>query len=158
MTKAPDKRTDSASRVIKATAQTLYNAFLSPQAVAAWRPPDGMRCEIYTFDAKVGGGYRMSFIYRDDSRGQGKTSANADVIKGCFAELVPGKRIVELVEFESDGAEFAGTMKITTTFTPVTGGTKVTFICEDVPLGIKEEDHAKGMTSTLENLAAFTEE
>lgn len=39
----------------------------------------------------------------------------------------------------------------------VPGGTKVTIVCENVPGGIRQEDHEVGMSSTLANLAAFLE-
>lgn len=39
----------------------------------------------------------------------------------------------------------------------VPGGTKVTIVCKNVPVGIKQEDHEAGMSSTLANLAAFFE-
>ena len=114
-------RTDKASRVIRASAQKIYAAHVDPQAVAQWRPPQGMRAEIYSFDARAGGGYRMAFVYEDASVA-GKTSANADVFAGQFVELVPGERIVERVEFQSDDPAFAGAMTITTTFTETAGG------------------------------------
>jgi hypothetical protein len=37
------------------------------------------------------------------------------------------------------------------------GGTEVGILCENVPSGIRPSDHQMGLTSTLKNLAAFTE-
>jgi hypothetical protein len=48
-------------------------------------------------------------------------------------------------------------MRMTWTFRPTADGTEVSVRCEDVPEGIREEDHAVGLASTLENLAAFAE-
>lgn len=59
------KRTDTASRVIAASPQALYRAFVDPAAIASWRPPQGMKAEIHTFDPREGGGYRMSFLYTE---------------------------------------------------------------------------------------------
>jgi len=87
----------------------------------------------------------------------GKTSKHEDIFHGRFLELIPDERIVELIEFESDDPDFAGEMKITTTLAPVPGGTEVSIRCENVPVGIRPEDHNKGMMSSLENLAEFTE-
>ena len=152
------KRTDSASRVIMASPRTIYRAFLDPEAVVSWRPPDGMKGRIYAFDPREGGIFRMSFAYTDtDHTVRGKTSEHADVFQGRFLELVPDERIVERVEFESDDPAFAGAMTITTTLAAVPGGTKVTILCENVPSGIRASDHQTGMTSTLKNLAAFAE-
>ena len=152
------KRTHSASRVIKAPPATISQAFLVPEAVASWRPPDGMKAHIFAFDPREGGTFRISFAYTGtDHAGRGKTSEHADVFQGRFVELVPDKRIVERVEFESDDPAFAGAMKVITVLTAVPGGTEVTISCENVPSGIGPGDHQKGIRSTLKNLAAFTE-
>ena len=149
-------RTDTGSRVIRASAEKIYAAYLDPQAVAQWRPPAGMRAEIYSFDARVGGGYRMAFVY-DDASVLGKTTDHADVFEGMFVDLVPNERIVERATFESDDPAFAGVMTVTTTFRPVAEGTEVTMTCSDVPEGISAADHADGIASSLANLAVYVE-
>ena len=157
-TPSDEKRTDTASRVIKAAPRAIYQAFLDPDAVEFWRPPQGMTAEIYAFDPREGGEYRMAFVYSAaDHTAPGKSSDHSDVVHGRFVELLPDTRIVEHVEFESGNPAFAGTMTITTTFVLVPGGTEVTFVCENVPAGIRPEDHQEGMASTLQNLAAFLE-
>jgi uncharacterized protein YndB with AHSA1/START domain len=153
-----NKRTDAASRVIRASPQDIFQAFLDPEAVALWRPPEGMKCKIYDFNPREGGTFRMSFGYIGTSHDvRGKTSEHEDVFQGRFLELTPDKRIVELIEFESDDPAFAGAMTVTTTLAPIPGGTEVIILCENVPVGIQPGDHFKGMESTLKNLAAFTE-
>ena len=150
------RRTDTGSRLIKASAETIYRALVDPEAVASWRPPQGMRAEILAFEPREGGTFRMAFIY-EDAGSHGKTSDNADVFEGRFVELVPDRRVVEVIEFESDDPAFAGAMRIVTTLEPVAGDTRVTVSCEDVPPGISEDDHREGIASSLANLAAFTE-
>ena len=153
-----NKRTDTASAIIQSAPQIIYRAFLDPKAIALWRPPKGMKCHIYEFNPQEGGTFRMSFDYIDAHHEvAGKSSEHADIFHGRFLELVPDKRIVELVEFESGDPAFAGGMTITTTLVPVSGGTEVTFTAKNVPAGIQPEDHQKGMKSTLENLAEYTE-
>lgn len=151
-------RVDSASRIIKASPQTLYRALMDPEALVAWRPPEGMTGEMLAFDGREGGRYRMSLTYTGAGPEiRGKTSEHADVVEGRFLELVPDRRVVEVVEFDSDDPAFAGAMTITTALAAVPGGTEVTIRCENVPDGIRPEDHQEGMASTLANLAAFTE-
>jgi uncharacterized protein YndB with AHSA1/START domain len=159
MTNASNKkRTDSASRVIMASPQIIYKAFIEPENLVSWLPPKGMKGHIYEFDARDGGAYRMSLTYEaTDHSALGKTSEHADVVQGRFLKLVPDERIVQLFEFESEDPAFAGAMTMTWTLTPVPEGTKVTIVCENVPEAIRQEDHDAGMRSTLENLAAFTE-
>lgn len=152
-----ERRTDTASRLIVASARDIYRAMLDAESVANWRPPRSMSARIERFDARPGGGYRMAFIYDDASVAQGKTSPREDVFEGRFAELAPDERIVEEVDFESPDPTFAGTMRVITTLAPAAGGTLVTLTCENVPSGISEAAHQVGMASTLKNLAAFIE-
>lgn len=131
---------------------------VDPKALALWRPPAGMRAEFQAFEPRAGGRFRMALTYTGAGHaGRGKTSEHADVVEGRFVELVPDERVVETVEFVSDDPAFAATMKITTTLMPVSGGTEVTIRCENVPSGIRPDDHQVGMASTLKNLAAFIE-
>ena len=117
-----------------------------------------MTARIEAFDPQVGGGYRMALTYdAPDHATPGKTSAHTDVVRVRFLELVPNERIVQQVGFESEDPAFAGAMTMTWTFTAAPGGTEVTVLCENVPEGIRPEDHAAGFRSTLENLAALTE-
>jgi uncharacterized protein YndB with AHSA1/START domain len=117
-----------------------------------------MHALIYAFEPHEGGTFRMAFAYDGTEHDvPGKTSEHADVFEGRFLELAPDERIVEVVRFESEDPAFAGEMTITTTLTPVAGGTEVTIRCDNVPSGIRPEDHQIGIDSTLKNLAAFTE-
>lgn len=149
-------RTDRASRRMTAQPSQIYRALIDPQAIVSWRPPKGMKGEMLAFNAREGGTYRMALIY-DDQSIQGKSSGNVDVVEGRFQELVPDERMVEVVTFASDDPAFAGEMTITTTLTPIPGGTEVSIACENVPSGISAADHQAGLTSTLQNLAAYTE-
>jgi len=149
-------RIDSASRTILATPRAIFRAFLDPEVIGKWRPPSGMTAEIYSFDARAGGGYRMAFVY-EDAGATGKSEADRDVFTGRFVELVPDSRIVEEVDFDTTDPAFARTMRITTQLTPVSDGTKVTFTAENVPPGISADDHRKGMESSLKNLAMLLE-
>ncbi|NRP71978.1 hypothetical protein ILFOPFJJ_02872 [Ensifer psoraleae] len=151
-------RTDTASRVVKASPLAIYRALLDPAAVAVWLPPDGMQGEIERFEPREGGVYRMALIYEEPNRApRGKTSAANDIVEGRFVQLIPGKRVVQQAEFESNEPAFAGTMTITWTLSAVPDGTVVTVTCENVPEGISQQDHDAGLGSTLANLAAFTE-
>jgi uncharacterized protein YndB with AHSA1/START domain len=100
----------------------------------------------------------MSLTYLEqDHSAPGKTSEHTDVVAGRFVELVPDQRIVQVVEFDSEDPAFSGAMSMTWTLTAVPGGTEVGIRCENVPEGIRKEDHDAGLRSTLSNLAAFTE-
>ena len=88
------------SRVIGVRPEELYAAFLDPAALVDWLPPAEMTGEIHEFDARVGGGYRMSLFYPPSERAiRGKTSDREDVVKVRFVELAPPRRIVQAVSF-----------------------------------------------------------
>lgn len=149
-------RVDRGSRLIAAAPAALYRAHLDPDAVARWRPPAGMHARIFAFEPREGGVCRMAFVH-DDAETRGKSGANADIFETRFVTLEENRRIVERAVFQSDDPAFAGAMTITTTFTPVDGGTRVDVAAEDVPPGITPEDHRQGIASSLANLAAFAE-
>src|SRR6266849_3402253 len=88
------------SRVIGAQPGELYAAFLDPAALIDWLPPAEMTGEIHAFDARVGGGYRMSLFYSPDEHAfRGKTSDREDTVNVRFVELAPPRRIVQAVSF-----------------------------------------------------------
>lgn len=152
-----DRRTDSASRIIAAPAETIYRAFVDPDAWLQWLPPAGMIGHIDHFDALPGETYRMALTYAGDHANAGKASADTDIVEGQFAELVENERVVQIVTFESDDPAFAGEMRMTWKLSPAQGGTEVSIIAENVPSGISKADHDVGLRSTLENLARFME-
>jgi uncharacterized protein YndB with AHSA1/START domain len=150
-------RTDTASRVIAASPERVYAAFIDPEALAAWLPPDGMTATFERFDLRPGGSYRLVLTYADASRGTGKASADRDVVEADVVDMVPDERVVQAVHFVSDDPAFAGTMIMTWQLTPVDGATRVDFIADDVPRGISPQDHAVGLSSSLEHLARYVE-
>ena len=152
------KRKDVASRVIKAVPAVIYRAFVDPEAVVSWLPPEGMKGHLHAFEPRPGGAYRMALTYDEANHlAPGKSSEHSDIVEGRFLELVPDERVVQQFEFESEDPAFAGVMTMTWKLAAVPGGTEVTITCENVPEGIRKEDHDAGLRSTLENLAAFTE-
>jgi len=151
-------RTDSASRVIAAQPEAIYEAFLNPDAWIEWVPPKGMRGWMHVFEPRVGGTYRMSLTHVDPGHSvAGKSSEHTDIVRGRFIELVPNERIVQATEFESENQAFAGTMTMTWSLAALAGGTRVTILCENVPEGIRQQDHDAGLRSALENLAEYIE-
>src|SRR5690606_16340682 len=73
------RRADSRSRVIHASPDAIYAAFLSPDAWLEWLPPAGMTGRMHSFDPRPGGSYRMELFYGENFAGAGKTSETSDV-------------------------------------------------------------------------------
>jgi uncharacterized protein YndB with AHSA1/START domain len=150
-------RVDRASRQIQVSPAAIYRAFAEPGAMERWLPPEGMSGTMLHFDFREGGSYRMRLTYAGPDRGSGKTSDDADEVEVRVMGLEPGRRIEQEVTFDSEDPAFAGTMRMTWTFEPDARGTRVTVRAEDVPVGIRPEDHEAGLHSSLEKLARFVE-
>lgn len=147
-------RTDAAWRVIAAPPARVYAALVDPDALVVWLPPGDMTATIEEIDARPGGEYRMTLRYRGDAAG-GKTTADTDVVEGRFVDLVPGVRLVQSVDFVSDDPRYGGKMTMVWELTAVDGGTRVDVTAGDVPDAVSAEDHAAGLASSLEKLAAY---
>jgi uncharacterized protein YndB with AHSA1/START domain len=154
MTQAPAGAWTRTSRIIGAGPQELYDAFMDPAALVAWLPPAEMTGKIHEFDARVGGGYRMSLFYPPDERAHGgKTSEKEDMVDARFVELTPARRIVEAVSFVTTDPALSGEMTMTATFEAVSGGTEVTLLFTNLPPGLRAEDNEAGSRLSLEQLA-----
>lgn len=146
----------SVSQIVKAPRAAVYRACLDPKTIARWRVPDSMTGEVHSFDAREGGGYRMTLTYRDSHHPVGgKTSTHADSFQGRFLELIPDTKIVETVRFETDKPDLQMRMTLTTSFRDVDGGTEVTILCENLPPGVRPEDNELGTRQSLKKLAAL---
>jgi uncharacterized protein YndB with AHSA1/START domain len=144
------------SRVIKASREALYRAFTDPQALAAWLSPGEMTGKVHDFDARVGGGYRMSLFYpASEQVNRGKTSEREDRFTARFVELTPPSRIVQTITFDSVDRAFSGEMTMVVTFEERDDGTEVTIVFENIPPGIRPEDNDAGTRSSLEKLARY---
>jgi uncharacterized protein YndB with AHSA1/START domain len=150
-------RTDTASRTVTAAPDRVYAALVNPEAMLEWLPPSGMTARFERFDARPGGGYRMVLTYADAAGAPGKATADSDVVDVRFIELVPGVRVVQAVDFDSEDPAFEGTMTMTWELVGADGGCRVEIRADHVPLGISAEDHAAGLASSLANLADYLE-
>lgn len=159
MTNTPDRRrSDTASRAIGASPDTIYQAFEHAASLLQWLPPSGMSGRALEYDFRPGGRYRIELRYDNVmSTASGKTTDRTDISKGHFLELVPGRRIKQSVEFESSDQAFAGEMTLTWSFEPAPEGAMVTVTADNVPSGISKADHDAGLKSSLDNLARLVE-
>ena len=134
-------------RVLRAPAERIYRAFLDPDAMTKWLPPHGYTGKIDQMDARVGGGYRMSFT----NFNSGKSHAFA----GKYLELSPPERIRYSDQF--DDPNLPGEMQITITLQKVACGTELTIVQEGIPSVIPVEFCYMGWQESLQLLAQLVE-
>lgn len=146
--------TDVGRAAVNAPVEEVFAALVDEEARTAWLPPAGMSGQFSWFDARPGGGYRMTLTYDDEST-PGKSGKNSDVVEVRFVSIDEPRRLVEEADFVSDDPDLAGTMTITWSLEPNDGGTLVVITAHDVPDGISSRDHATAFASTLSNLDAY---
>jgi uncharacterized protein YndB with AHSA1/START domain len=134
-------------RVLRATPERVYRAFLDPDAMAKWLPPNGFTGKVHHLDAKVGGTYRMSFT--------NFTNGNSHSFGGTYLELVPHERIRIIDKF--DDANLPGEMQKTITLKKVFCGTELNVVQEGIPDVIPPEACCLGWQESLGLLALLVE-
>jgi uncharacterized protein YndB with AHSA1/START domain len=144
------------SRLIDAPRERVYEALLDPAAVARWKFPTGMSCEVHEFDAREGGAIRVSLTYDAPDR-TGKTEGRTDTYHGRFVTLVPGELVVEADEFETDDPALRGEMLITIRLSDAPAGTRLDAVHDGLPEGVSTADNELGWREALSRLAALVE-
>ena len=134
-------------RVIRATPERVYRAFLDADAMTKWLPPNGFTGKVHHMDAKVGGTYKMSFT----NFSTGKSHS----FGGEYLELVPQERIRYTDRF--DDLNLPGEMQTTVTLKKVSCGTELNIVQEGVPDIIPPEACYVGWQESLNLLAKLVE-
>ncbi len=134
-------------RVLSAPPERVYRAFTDADALVKWLPPYGFTAKMHRFDARIGGGYRMSFT--DFAR----DSSHAFTV--TFTTLEPGKRIVHTDRF--DDPALAGEIVVTIDLNPVSVGTELRIEQAGIPDPITPDQCHLGWRNSLEQLAKLVE-
>jgi len=146
-TKAALANTVRLHRVLRATPEKVYRAFLEADALAKWLPPNGYTCKVHHLDTKVGGSYKMSFT--------NFTTGKSHSFGGTYLELKPYERLRYTDKF--DDANLPGEMQTTITLKKVSCGTEVTIVQEGIPAAIPVEACYLGWQESLVLLAKLVE-
>ncbi|MGI8908495.1 MAG: SRPBCC family protein [Candidatus Sumerlaeaceae bacterium] len=142
-----DTSTIKLHRVLRATPERVYRAFLDADAMAKWLPPNGFTGKVYQMDAKAGGTYSMSFT--------NFTTGTKISFGGIYLELVPNERIRYTDKF--DDPNLPGEMQTTITLKPVSVGTEIDIVQEGIPAVIPAEACYLGWQESLVLLGKLVE-
>jgi uncharacterized protein YndB with AHSA1/START domain len=134
-------------RVLRAPPERIYRAFLDPEALVKWLPPNGFTGKVHHFDPKIGGSYKMSFT--------NFSTGNSHSFGGTFLELVPFERIRHTDKF--DDSNLPGEMQTTITLKKVFCGTELNIVQEGIPDAIPTEACYLGWQESLALLAKLVE-
>ena len=134
-------------RVLTAKPERVYKAFLDPAGLVKWLPPNGFTATLHQMDAKVGGGYRMSFT--------NFTTGKSHSFSVKYLELTPHERIRHTDRF--DDPNLSGEMQVTITLKTVSVGTELSIVQEEIPDVIPPEACYLGWQESLILLAKLVE-
>ena len=134
-------------RVLRATPERVYRAFLDAAAMAKWLPPNGFTVKVHHLDAKVGGSYKMSFT--------NFSSGKSHSFGGEYLELVPNERLRYVDRFDNPG--LPGQMTVTVTLKKVSVGTEIKIVQEGIPDAIPAEACHLGWQESLALLTLLVE-
>ena len=134
-------------RVLRAPAERVYRAFLDPDAMVKWLPPHGFTAKIHESNARVGGGYRMSFT--------NFSTGHSHSFGGRYLELTPHERIRYTDSF--DDPAMPGEMQVTIALRKVDCGTELEITQEGLPPVIPLESCYLGWQESLSLLAQLVE-
>jgi uncharacterized protein YndB with AHSA1/START domain len=134
-------------RIIRATPEKIYRAFLDADAMAKWLPPNGFTGKVHHMDAKVGGTYRMSFT--------NFSTGHQHSFSGKYIELIPFDRIRYSDKF--DGPDLPGEMQTTVSLKKVSVGTELNIVQEGLPEMIPMDACYLGWQESLTLLAKLVE-
>ncbi len=134
-------------RLIRATPDHIYRAFLDADAMAKWLPPNGFTGKVHHMDAKVGGTYRMSFT--------NFTTGHSHSFGGKYLELVVGERLRYTGTF--DDPNLPGEMQTTVSLVKVSCGTEMNVVQEGIPAVIPVEACYLGWQESLTLLVKLVE-
>ena len=134
-------------RVLRATPERIYRAFLDADAMVKWLPPNGFTGKVHHMDAKVGGTFKMSFT--------NFTTGKSHSFGGQYLELVPHERLRYTDNF--DDPNLPGEIRVTVTLKKVSCGTEVSIVQEGVPDVIPAEACYLGWQESLILLGKLVE-
>jgi len=134
-------------RVLRAAPEKIYRAFLDPDALAKWLPPNGFTGKVHHLEARVGGTYKMSFTNLSSGRNE--------TFGGKFLELVPNERIRHTDAF--DDPNLPGEMQTSISLKPVSVGTELNIVQEGIPALIPPEACYLGWQESLTLLKLLVE-
>jgi uncharacterized protein YndB with AHSA1/START domain len=134
-------------RVLRAKPERVYRAFLDPEAMAKWLPPNGFTGKVHEIDARVGGGYKMSFT--------NFSTGNSHSFGGEYLELVENERIRHTDEF--DDPNLPGEMETTIDLKAVSVGTEISITQAGIPEMIPVEGCYLGWQESLRLLTLLVE-
>ena len=141
------KNTVRLHRVLTAKPEKIYRAFIEPDAMARWLPPNGFTGKVQHLDARLGGTFKMSFT--------NFTTGSTIEFGGEYLELVPNERLRYTDVF--DDPNLPGEMQVTVTLKKVSVGTEITIVQEGIPDVIPLEMCYLGWQESLQSLARLVE-
>src|SRR5688572_29423274 len=116
-------------RVLRTTPERLFRAFVTPEAIVKWLPPNGFTASVQKMDAWKGGSYKMSFT--------NFTTGKVQSFGGQYVDLVQNELLRWTDRF--DDPNLPGEMTNTVHLRKVGIWTEIHIMQEGIPDAIPAE-------------------
>jgi uncharacterized protein YndB with AHSA1/START domain len=134
------------TRVVRASAQRVYEAWTHADQLKAWHCPEGMTISHTQCDARVGGRYVVNMV---DTEGRDHRAV------GEYLELVPASRIVLTWDWEVGGGGGTDTRVTVLLRSLAENESEITLIHERFDNEPCRLDHIGGWTGALNSLKRY---
>lgn len=134
-------------RILKASPDKVYKAFVEADALASWMPPNGFIGKVHEMDLNVGGQYKMSFT--------NFTTGNSHSFGGEYLEIIPNELLVYTDKF--DDPNLLGQIVTKIELHKVVCGTEIIISQDGIPDVIPVEMCYLGWQESLDKLKCLVE-
>lgn len=134
-------------RILKASPELVFKAFLDPDALSRWLPPNGFLCKVFHLDARVGGTFKMAFTQFSNGHNHS--------FGGEYLEIVRNELLRHTDVF--DDPNLPGAIEVTVKLTAVSCGTELSITQAGVPAVIPAEACYLGWQESMSHLAKLVE-
>ena len=134
-------------RILRAPPLRVYRAFVEPDALVRWLPPNGFTATVHHLDACIGGTFRMAFTQF--------ATGQSHAFGGAYLTMVPGERLRYTDRF--DDPNLPGEMMVTVELRAVSCGTDLRIEQSGIPAVIPLEMCGLGWQDSLAALARLVE-
>jgi len=134
-------------RILTASPEKVFRAFIESDAIASWLPPYGFICTVHQLEAHLNGTYKMAF--------RNFTTGASQSFGGTYIQFEPNALLQYTNRF--DDPNMPGEMLTTIHVKAVSCGTELAITQEGIPAFIPAEMCYLGWQESLEKLKKLVE-
>lgn len=145
--------------LINVSVEKVFESFSDPAKLVEWLVPGEMTGKIHHFEFATGKGYTMSLFYpKSESHPKGKSADKEDRYSAIYLEILPFKKILQQIKFDSQDPSLQEAMNMEALFEAQYNSTKLTINFYHIPDSIPPDANEEGTASSLQKLKHLLEQ